>query len=226
MKEKLSEQGRNPYDGLRICSALTHGVGIVFALFALAVLLHLTIEMGAASTTVTAVSIYAVSMLCLYTASTVYHSLYTDIQGRVFLRKLDHVMIYFMIAGTYTPICTISLGGMVSGKIMLTVIWSMALLGAAFTLFWINMPRLLTSAIYLIMGWTAIFTLSPLHRVMTPQSFAMLLAGGVLYSIGGLLYALKWPGRNNKYFGCHEIFHVFIVLGSVCHFIMIYQIVS
>lgn len=224
MKEKLSERGRNPYDGLRIFSALTHGIGIVFALLALAVLLHMTISMGASSLTVTSVSIYAVSMLCLYTASTVYHSLYTGIKGRIFLRKLDHVMIYFLIAGTYTPICTISLGGMISGKVMLAVIWAMALLGGAFTLFWINMPRALTAVIYLVMGWTAVFALSPLHQVMNTQSFFMLLAGGILYSIGGLLYALKWPGRNNKYFGCHEVFHVFILLGSICHFIMIYQI--
>lgn len=223
MKEKLSEQGRNPYDGLRFYSALTHGIGIVFALLAFCVLRDMTVNMG--SVTVTSVSVYAISMLCLYTASTVYHSLHTGIQGRLFLRKLDHVMIYFLIAGTYTPICAISLNGMLSGRIMLAVIWTMALLGSVFTLFWINMPRWLTAVIYLVMGWTAIFAIYPLHAVLSSLSFAMLLAGGILYSIGGILYALKWPGRNNKYFGCHEIFHVFIVLGSICHFIMIYQIV-
>ncbi len=223
MKEKYSETGRNPYDGLRPYSALTHGVGIAFALMALAVLLHMTIHMGAV--TITAVSVYAVSMLCLYTASTVYHSLNTGVQGRLFLRKLDHVMIYFLIAGTYTPVCLISLEGTLSGRVMLIVIWTMALLGSAFTLFWIKMPRALTSIIYLVMGWTAIFAIYPLHAVMTPLCFGMLLAGGVLYSIGGVLYALKWPGRNNRYFGCHEIFHVFIVLGSICHFVMIYQMV-
>lgn len=223
MKEKYSEVGRNPYDGLRPMSALTHGIGIVFALLALGVLLHMTANMG--SVTITAVSVYAVSMLCLYTASTVYHSLNTGVQGRLFLRKLDHVMIYFLIAGTYTPVCLISLEGTLSGKVMLIVIWAMALLGSAFTLFWIKMPRVLTSLIYLVMGWTAIFAIYPLHAVMTPLCFGMLLAGGVLYSIGGVLYALKWPGRNNRYFGCHEIFHVFIVLGSICHFVMIYQMV-
>lgn len=223
MKEKYSEAGRNPYDGLRVYSALTHGVGIAFALVALGVLLHLTVSMSAV--TVTAVSVYAVSMLCLYTASTVYHSLNVGVQGRLFLRKLDHVMIYVLIAGTYTPVCLISLGGMLSGKIMLIVIWAMAVLGSAFTLFWIKMPRVLTALIYLVMGWTAIFAIYPLHAVMSGLCFAMLLAGGVLYSVGGVLYALKWPGRNNPYFGCHEIFHVFIVLGSICHFIMIYQMV-
>ena len=223
MKEKYSEAGRDPYDGLRVYSALTHGVGIAFALVALGVLLHLTIRMSAV--TITAVSVYAVSMLLLYTASTVYHSLNVSVQGRLFLRKLDHVMIYVLIAGTYTPVCLISLGGMLSGKIMLAVIWTMAVLGSAFTLFWIKMPRALTSLIYLVMGWTAIFAIYPLHAVMSRVCFAMLLAGGVLYSVGGVLYALKWPGRNNPYFGCHEIFHVFIVLGSICHFIMIYQMV-
>lgn len=223
MKEKYSEAGRNPYDGLRPMSALTHGIGIIFALLALGVLLHMTANMG--TVTITAVSVYAVSMLCLYTASTVYHSLNTGVQGRLFLRKLDHVMIYFLIAGTYTPVCLISLEGTLSGRVMLIVIWTMALLGSAFTLFWIKMPRALTSLIYLVMGWTAIFAIYPLHAVMSSLCFGMLLAGGILYSIGGVLYALKWPGRNNRYFGCHEIFHVFIVLGSICHFIMIYQMV-
>ena len=129
MKEKLSEKGRDPYDGLRPYSALTHGIGILFALAALAVLLHMTISMGLGAATITSVSIYAVSMLCLYTASTVYHSLNTNVQGRLFLRKLDHVMIYFLIAGTYTPVCAITLGGMLSGRVMLAVIWAMALLG-------------------------------------------------------------------------------------------------
>ena len=223
MKEKYSEPGRNPYDGLRPGSALTHGVGILLALLALGLLLHVTIHRGAV--TVTAVSIYAVSMLCLYTASTVYHSLNTSVRGRMLLRKLDHLMIYFLIAGTYTPVCLISLEGLLSGRIMLIVIWTMAALGSAFTLFWIRMPRALTAMIYLIMGWTAIFAIYPLHTVMTPVCFVMLLVGGVLYSVGGILYALKWPGRNNRYFGCHEIFHVFIVLGSIAHFIMIYQMV-
>ncbi len=223
MKEKYGEQGRNPYDGLRPYSALTHGVGIILALLALAVLLHITIYQGAIR--ITAVTVYAVSMLCLYTASTVYHSLNTGVQGRLFLRKLDHLMIYFLIAGTYTPICMISLGGTLSGRVMLIAIWAMALLGGGFTLFWIGMPRFLTSLIYLVMGWIAIFAIYPLHRAMGPLSFAMLLIGGVLYSVGGILYALKWPGRNNPYFGCHEIFHVFIVLGSICHFVMIYQLV-
>ena len=185
MKEKYGERGRDPYDGLRTWSALTHGVGIILALLALGLLLHITVNRDAV--TVTAVSVYAVSMLCLYTASTVYHSLRTGIRGRLFLRKLDHLMIYFLIAGTYTPVCLIQLSGTMSGRVMLVVIWTMALLGSAFTLFWLGMPRFLTAVIYLVMGWTAIFAIYPLHAVMRPLSYAMLLSGGVMYSIGGLL---------------------------------------
>lgn len=221
MREKYSEVGRNPYDSLRPMSALTHAVGILFALVALDVLRQMTQNSSAG----TAVTIYAISMLCLYTASTVYHSLNIGWKGRIFLRKLDHIMIYFLIAGTYTPVCAISLEGTVSGKLMLLIIWSMAILGSAFTLFWINMPRYLTAIIYLVMGWTAIFAIYPLHQALSGVCFFLLLLGGILYSLGGILYALKWPGRNNKHFGCHEIFHIFIVLGSICHFLMIYQLV-
>ena len=224
MREKYAEQGRNPYDGLRLYSALTHGAGILLALVALAMLLHVCAVIGSSAIRVTSVSVYAVSMLLLYTASTLYHSLNVPVRGRLLLRKLDHLMIYVLIAGTYTPVCTIALGGSISGRVMLAVIWSMAVLGASFTLFWIRMPRALTSAIYLVMGWVAIFAIYPLHQVMTAAEFGLLLGGGILYSIGGLLYALKWPGRNNARFGCHEIFHVFIVLGSICHFLMVYQL--
>ena len=222
MKEKYSEAGRNPYDSLRPMSALTHGIGILFALLALGVLQQMTRN----TPNITPVTVYALSMLCLYTASTVYHSLNTGIKGRMFLRKLDHVMIYFLIAGTYTPVCMISLDGTISGRIMLLIIWSMAILGSGFTLFWINMPRFLTAIIYLVMGWTAIFAIYPIHQALSGECFFLLLLGGILYSLGGILYALKWPGRNNRYFGCHEIFHVFIVLGSISHFLMIYQLVK
>ena len=224
MKDNFYEQGRNPYDGLRFFSALTHGVGILFACFVIQTFRVLSKSLPPVP--VTSVSLYGISMLCLYTASTLYHALRTGIKGRIFLRKLDHAMIYFLIAGTYTPICAISLDGMLSGRVMLIVIWIMALLGTGLTLFYINMPRWLTAVIYLVMGWTAIFAIYPLYRALTPFCFSMLLLGGVLYSLGGILYALKWPGRNNKYFGCHEIFHVFIILGSICHFLMIYQMVK
>ncbi len=222
MKERLSEQGRTPYDGLRFYSALTHGIGAFMALMGMLVLLTAAVQLSLSAGTITSLAIYSVSLLALYTASTVYHSWRTSVRGRGILRKLDHVMIYFLIAGTYTPVCMGPLGGTTAGRVMLAVIWIMAIAGSIFTMTWIKMPRALTAAIYIVMGWVAVFAIYPLYHVLSNLCFGLLLAGGLLYSIGGVLYALKWPGKNNPRFGCHEIFHVFIILGSVCHFLMIY----
>ena len=90
----------------------------------------------------------------------------------------------------------------------------------------LSIPRWLTSAIYLFMGWLAIFAIVPLHRSLPAAGFAWLLAGGLLYTVGGVLYAVKWPGRNNPRFGCHEIFHLFILLGSIAHFVMMYTVIA
>ena len=89
---------------------------------------------------------------------------------------------------------------------------------------WINSPRWLTSGVYLVMGWLAVVALYPLSRTMPGEGMAWLLAGGLLYTVGGVLYAVKWPGRNNPRFGCHEVFHLFILAGSVCHFFMMYRV--
>ena len=102
----------------------------------------------------------------------------------------------------------------------------MGLLGLILTIAKLSSPRWLTSAIYLFMGWLAIFAIVPLHRSLPEAGFAWLLAGGLLYTVGGVLYAAKWPGRNNPRFGCHEIFHLFILLGSVAHFVMMYTVVA
>lgn len=222
MKERLSEQGRTPYDGLRFYSALTHGIGALLALLGMLILLITAVQLSVSAGTIVSLCVYSVSLLALYTASTVYHSCRTSVRGRDLLRKLDHVMIYILIAGTYTPVCTGPLGDTSIGWIMLTAIWAMAIIGSVFTITWIKMPRLLTAAIYIIMGWFAIVAVYPLYHTLTPYCFALLLGGGLFYSAGGVLYALKWPGRNNPRFGCHEIFHVFIILGSICHFLMIY----
>ena len=105
-------------------------------------------------------------------------------------------------------------------------IWILAAAGVALTIAKLNIPRWLTSVIYLFMGWLAIFAIVPIYRSMSAAGFFWLLLGGILYSVGGVLYAVKWPGRNNPRFGCHEIFHVFILLGSVCHYMMMVQSIA
>jgi hemolysin III len=170
-------------------------------------------------------AIYGLSMICLYTASTLYHCLNTSVAGRIALRKYDHCSIYLLIAGSYTPICMTVLAGR-GGAALLGAVWVLAIAGLVLTITKLSIPRWLTSAIYLFMGWLAVFAIVPIYRAMPPIGFFWLLTGGILYTVGGVLYAVKWPGRNNPNFGCHEIFHVFILLGSICHFILMYHIIA
>ncbi len=164
-------------------------------------------------------------MIGLYTASTLYHCLNTSVAGRIALRKYDHCSIYLLIAGSYTPICLTVLRD-TGGIALLGAVWGLAAAGVVLTIAKLSIPRWLTSAIYLFMGWLALFAIVPIYRVMPAAGFFWLLAGGLLYTVGGVLYAVKWPGRNNPRFGCHEIFHVFILLGSIAHFILMYQVIA
>ena len=217
---------RDPYDGLRPWSAITHGAGAGLALLGTVLLLIRAI--GRHSPLLTAVFlIYGLSMICLYTASTLYHCVNTSVKGRIALRKYDHSSIFLLIAGSYTPICLVALRTVGAwGWGILAVIWGLAILGITTSLLWINAPRWVTSGLSLFMGWLSVLAIYPLLQVLPIEGFLWLLAGGILYSVGGVLYAVKWPGRNNPRFGCHEIFHVFIVLGSICHFFLMYHVIT
>ncbi len=218
------KETRDPYDGLRPWSAITHGLGAALsaagtaALLVRSALLGKWLHFGL-------FAVYGASMICLYTASTLYHCLNTSVPKRIALRKYDHCSIYLLIAGSYTPICLTALAES-GGPALLGAVWTLAAAGIALTIAKLSIPRWLTSAIYLFMGWLAIFAIVPIYRAMPAAGFAWLLAGGLLYTAGGVLYAVKWPGRNNPRFGCHEIFHVFILLGSIAHFIMMYQVIA
>ena len=203
------EKGRDPYDGLRPWSAVT--------------LLLRTVQTGAAWRLVP-FAVYAASMIGLYTASTLYHCLNTDVKGRIALRKYDHISIYFLIAGSYTPICLIALPP-AWGWTMTAIVWALAAAGTVMALLWINAPRWVTSGIYIFMGWMAVFMLPALLKYLPSAGFFWLFLGGGLYTVGGVLYAVKWPGRNNPRFGCHEIFHIFILLGSIAHFFLMYRVI-
>ncbi len=222
-RARPQEKGRDPYDGLRPWSAITHGAGAVLAILATALLLVQTALTGGGVWKLVSFAIYGVSMTGLYTASTLYHCVNTSVAGRIALRKYDHASIYFLIAGTYTPVCLTALRGP-WGWSLFGVIWALAIAGLVMSLLWINCPRALTSTIYIAMGWLAVVAVYPLVLTLGLRGVFWLLLGGVLYTVGGVLYALKWPGRNNPRFGCHEIFHVFIVLGSAAHFMMMYRV--
>ena len=218
------KEERTPYDALRPWSAITHGAGALLALVGTAFLLFSSAGEGAWLKCLL-FAVYGVSMTGLYTASTLYHCLRVSVPGRLALRKYDHCSIYLLIAGSYTPICMTALAK-TGGASLLGAVWTLAVLGIFLTLSKLSIPRWLSSVIYLFMGWLAIFAIVPIQRALPPHGFYWLLVGGILYSIGGVLYAVKWPGRNNPRFGCHEIFHVFILLGSLCHFCLMYQVVA
>ena len=218
------EKGRTPYDGLRPWSAITHGLGAVLGVLGTVLLLLRTVSLGKGPLYLAAFLLYGASMVGLYTASTLYHCLNTGVKGRIARRKYDHISIYFLIAGSYTPICLIVLP-QEGGLVMLAAVWGVALAGTVMALLWINAPRWITSGIYIFMGWMAVFMLPALVRTMPQAGMFWLILGGVLYTVGGVLYAVKWPGRSNPRFGCHEIFHVFILLGSIAHFFLMYRVV-
>jgi len=207
-------------------SAITHFIGMMMALFAATPLL---IKAGREPDRIHLISltIFIVSMILLYAASTLYHTL--DISERVnkILKKLDHLMIFVLIAGSYTPICLIVLGGKTGLRLFL-LIWGIALLGIILKCFWINCPKWFSSVMYISMGWVCVLAFTQIMNSLPKTAFALLLAGGIIYTIGGVIYALKLPLFNarHKNFGTHEIFHLFVMGGSACHFIMMYAYVA
>ena len=226
-RARVREKDRDPYDGLRPWSAITHGIGAVLALVGTVLLLLRCAALGLSAWHVASFLIYGVSMVGLYTASTLYHCRNVSVRGRIALRKYDHASIYFLIAGTYTPVCLVVLRDVgFWGWGMFAVIWGLALAGLVLTIAWISSPRWLTAGIYIFMGWLALAALVPLLQVLPPAGFFWAVGGGVLYTVGGVLYAVKWPGRDNPRFGCHEIFHVFILLGSLFHYLLMYRVVA
>jgi len=220
----LKKGSRNPYDSLRIWSAITHGIGASLAMLGTVVLLLKCIALGCEIKQTISIIIYGVSMVCLYMASTLYHSIRVGVRGRIMLRKFDHSSIYLLIAGTYTPICVIVLRGL-WGQYLLGAIWTFAVAGIILSILWINCPRSLSAVIYIAMGWTAVIAIQPILQALGREGMFWLLQGGILYTVGGVFYALKWPGKDNPRFGCHEVFHLFVLLGSAAHFVLVYDAV-
>lgn len=204
-------------------SALTHFLGFILSIFAVVSLVLKAIEVGDALH-VAAFSIFGGSLVLLYLASTVYHIVKPE-RISLALKKVDHMMIFVLIAGTYTPICLIPLNGTV-GLTMLAIIWSATIFGIFFKIFWINAPRWIYTGLYLAMGWIVVFAIYPLAKSMPAGAIAWLVGGGLAYTVGALIYATKWPKMRSEWFGFHEVFHCFVLLGSFCHFILIYQYVQ
>lgn len=206
-------------------SAITHFIAMLMAVLAAMPLLAKA-GLSGSTTAVTAMMIFIISMVLLYGASTLYHSVVVPDRILKVFRKLDHMMIFVLIAGSYTPVCMIVLGGR-EGYTLLAAVWGIAAAGMLIKALWINCPKWFSSVIYIAMGWVCVFVFGQLLDTLSTPAFLWLLAGGIIYTLGGVLYALRLPLFNAKHasFGSHEIFHLFVMAGSICHFIFMYRYV-
>lgn len=203
-------------------SAITHFIGASAIVFAAAPLLVKAFLMPG-SLHGTAMLLFALGVFLLYFASTLYHSLDISESANLKLRKFDHMMIYMLIAGSYSPICLIALYD-TSGMPLFITIWVIAFIGIFQAVFFINCPKWISALIYVIMGWLCIVSFPHIYSALSGPAFYWLLAGGIIYTAGAVIYALKLPIFNNKHknFGSHEIFHLFCLGGTICHYILMY----
>lgn len=203
-------------------SALTHFIAMLLALCAaVPLLVRAAVHSGVKS--LTAMTVFMISMVLLYAASTIYHSV--NCSGRILriFRKIDHMMIFILIAGTYTPVCLLTLPKP-SGLMLLAAVWGIALVGIFIKGFWITCPKWFSSVLYIAMGWSCLSVLGQLFSLLPLHAFLWLLAGGLIYTAGGIIYALRLPlfDARHPMFGLHEIFHLFVMAGSLCHFVFMF----
>lgn len=212
MKMKLKDPG----------SAITHFIAMILVILGAApMLLKATREPD--NLHFIALSVFVLSMILLYMASTIYHSLDINENVNRRLRKIDHMMIFILIAGSYTPICLLALKGR-TGILLCVLVWAVAILGILIKAFWITCPKWFSSVIYIGMGWLCVLAFSQIFHALSRPAFGWLLAGGIIYTAGGIIYALKVPlfDAKHKNFGSHEIFHLFVMGGSACHFVTMF----
>lgn len=202
-------------------SGLTHLGGAVAALAGQIVLLVLG---GPGVEKVISVLVYGLSLVGLFSASAVYHLVNAGPKVTAALRKLDHSAIYLLIAGTYTPFCMLAFEGFFRWG-MLVIVWTFAAVGIAVKLFYMGAPRWLSAAIYVLMGWLCLIAAGEMTSALTPFSLGWMIAGGVIYTLGAVVYATKIfnfvPGK----FGFHEVWHLFVLLGAGAHFLAVLGVV-
>lgn len=162
-------------------------------------------------------AVFGTTLVFMYTSSFLYHGLHLSDKALEVLRRIDHIMIFMVIAGSYTPVCLVPLRGP-WGWTLFGIVWAMALAGIFIKIFFMNVPRWISTLIYLIMGWLCMVAIYPLVKILTPASLFWLALGGVFYTIGALVYVLKKPNPFPGILGSHEIWHGFVILGSACHF--------
>lgn len=203
-------------------SGLTHLVGAVAALAGTIALLDAA---DGPTRHLVAFAVYGASLVLLLGASAAYHLVRVAPPTLRILRTLDHLSIFALIAGTYTPICLVPLYGP-WGITLVSVLWGTVALGVFVSLFWLDAPRFVTVGIYLVMGWAGVVALGPAVRLVPAATLWLILAGGLAYSVGAIVYARRRPDPLPGVFGFHEIWHLFVLAGAGCHFVAVWGLVG
>ena len=205
-------------------NSITHFVGAGLSFIALIAMLVKVAISDSSVISILSVTIFGISLTLLYATSGTYHGIISTEKVIKFFQKLDHSMIFVLIAGSYAPFCLISIGDKF-GFTMFLIMITLAIVGIIFKLCWFNCPCWVDSVMYIGMGWIALFMIKPLAAILPGISLFWLVLGGILYTIGGIIYATKSKKLTIGNWGFHEIFHIFILIGSLSHFICVYTYV-
>ncbi|MDP2872121.1 MAG: hemolysin III family protein [Bacillota bacterium] len=215
---RLQRRVREPVSGL------THLVGAVLSAVGLVVLVVAAVRRGTVWH-ITSFAIFGASLVLLYTASSLYHLLPLAPRGVQALRRLDHMMIYVLIAGTYTPFCLTALRG-TWGWALLGTVWGLAAAGIILKAVWMHAPPWVSVLFYMGMGWLVVTALVPLARSVPQVALWLLAGGGLCYTVGAVFYATRWPRLFPGRFSFHEVWHLFVIAGSVSHYLAVFQLLA
>ncbi len=204
-------------------NAITHFAGALASVVGL-ILLIVFSSLKADAWHIVSFSIFGASLVMMYASSTLYHALRLSEKGILWMRRIDHIMIFIVIAGTYTPLCLVPLRG-AWGWTIFGIVWAMAVIGMVLKIFSMNIPRWISTGIYLVMGWMCLVAVYPLIMTLNIACLLWLAIGGLFYTIGAIIYALKKPDPFPGVFGFHEIWHLFVLAGSFCHFWVVFRFI-
>ena len=210
-RELMAEKLRDPFSGL------SHLAAAAAALAGLAWMLYLGRNNPGKEA---ALLVYGLSLVAMFSASAVYHMVKASPEVLLRLRKVDHSAIFLLIAGTYTPICLYFFSGFFQWGLP-SIVWVMAITGVTIKVFMIKAPRWITAGIYLVMGWLCVMAVGQMAVSMPAAAITWLVAGGLIYSVGAVVYITKKPDFYPSVFGFHELWHIFVILGALAHFILI-----
>ena len=210
-----------PIDGQpRLVKPRLRGVSHRWAFFASLFAGGALVRMAPGTRAVAAAMVYAVSVSALFGVSALYHEVTWSVPARRWMRRLDHSMIFLLIAGTYTPIGVLVLPGTLA-RVLLAVVWGGALLGVALNMIWIDAPKWFSAIVYIALGWVAVVAFPELLSQLGMTATGLIALGGVLYSAGAAVYALRRPDPVPAVFGYHEVFHALVIAAAVAHYVVV-----